>query len=297
VEGDGRMGVLVVAGIVAAIGSGMVYGVLSAPKASRGESPATRRGSAQLASASQSREPDEMAPACGSPLSVISALDDNTLAELAQCRKLSSKLSITQPSTQGLQSLRKVEGLLIHDEGASDLSGLSGLKVIGGTGVVIGPPTKLQNLRGLESVTRIIGGLWIDDTDHLVTLDGLQGVWEVGNEIRLEDNSELRDISALANLRPIHLTKTERKSLVAFNGRRARRLSEVGELSYIRIINNPQLPEEHVQALAAKWKVWFKGTIESCGNKGGSPCESPQGKWQTVSLDYEDFPLYPEDDL
>ncbi|HYO54430.1 hypothetical protein [Archangium sp.] len=283
-SGEHRKGLAVVALISVSLGCGMTTALRSdvlarsAPKDSAARSapaaplpgPPTVRGTGAD---------------CGSPLVTTQAERDEDLTPLAGCERLRGKLSIAHPSTRGLQSLRRAEGLHLASEHARDLSGLSNLRVVGGGGLSIDPPTGLQDLRGLERLTRLIGGLSVVRTEQLVSLGGLEGVREIGREIRIEENARLQDISALGNLRPIQVDDSERQWLVTVHGVSAQRMEEVGNLSFIRIRNNPQLPEEQVRALVARWSRWFKGDVESCGNKGGSPCESTEG---------QTFPMTPE---
>src|SRR5690606_7953930 len=58
------------------------------------------------------------------------------------------------------------------------------------------------NLDGLNNLTSIGGGLYIDSNPNLTNLDGLSNLTSVGGYLYIQSNSSLTDISGLQNIDP-----------------------------------------------------------------------------------------------
>jgi len=58
----------------------------------------------------------------------------------------------------------------------------------------------LPNLSGLNEITSIGGGLWINNNNALTSLSGLDNIISIGDYLRIRNNDPLSDITALSNV-------------------------------------------------------------------------------------------------
>ncbi len=120
----------------------------------------------------------------------------------------------------GFGALQETYGLEIYKSPASNLAGFNQLALIGSGGLEIGKNQQLESLEGMPLLRQIgsylyfyhnnqldslkgleqleeIFGLILDGNDSLVSLEGLNGLKTIEQEIRILNNPMLQDLSAL----------------------------------------------------------------------------------------------------
>ncbi|WP_138475101.1 CBM96 family carbohydrate-binding protein [Dyadobacter bucti] len=130
-----------------------------------------------------------------------------------------------------------------------------GCKVINGNVSIIS--TTINNLDGLNNVTRIEGSLYINDNPGLASIAGLSGLAQVDGSINIENNDNLLSLAGLENLvRPLQNVR------IVFN----ERLASISALTgltriygYLSIGGNPSLTS--LTGLENLNRVWKQVSI------------------------------------
>lgn len=141
-------------------------------------------------------------------------------------------------SLSGLENLSQLGGVFIQlNDLLSDLSPLSNLSILDYLSIGFSPNlTSLQGLEGIQSVTE---DLAIINNPMLGDLSGLENILNVGGDVVVSQNSVLENISALSNLNSIgeDLDIALNSSLNSLNG--LGNLSSIG--GDLSISQNPNL--------------------------------------------------------
>lgn len=86
---------------------------------------------------------------------------------------------------------------------ADDLETISGYSFITGALNINIHTSALKELKGMECLTEIQGGLYISRNISLVTLDGLTNLETIGGNLMIDDNDALTSLDGLKNLAAI----------------------------------------------------------------------------------------------
>ena len=129
-----------------------------------------------------------------------------SLHGLEQLESVGGDLALTAAvylqSLSGLSGLRRVGGSLLimgtSGDAFEDLQGLEGLRELGG--LELTSTQSLTSLRGLPSFTHFTRSLIISGARSLTSLDGLGELRRIDGKLRLEFDEGLTDLSALGKL-------------------------------------------------------------------------------------------------
>jgi hypothetical protein len=168
-------------------------------------------------------------------------------------------------SLRGLRSLEEVYEVQLRNTSVTDLSGLERITQLYRLIIIRSPLTSLRGLEQLESVDQ---ELTLAELPLLTDLDPLANV-EPPNEINLEDDAVLADLSGLGSISSLFRLKVSRLAEL-------RSLHDLASLTSVadrlEVVDNPKLPSCEAEWLAARVAADPPRYVNLSGNDDGGTC-------------------------